>query len=413
MDKLPVLIVGGEERNIKKCRKYLDITHLSQKRKTLPSSGAFAPDVKAVVVITRFVSRQLNDKAKVFAKNRKVPCFSAKTGNYVLSELEKAGLIKLSEEPKKAKTKAKVKESERSKAESKPKPKALEKSTGISHDDLWDLYGDKAVEFVRSVLSEGDKVREGYLLKEVSSEIGVPVNDIKGFIDEFVIRGVVYRTVGDTLKVPGEDYEYEPDPVPAVMGEEKKRKGTRYDELALMIAGMPEGPYDSKTDIQFAMMDYGEFRRRDGSLGGRSMYWWPLRRAIEVGVVEERDGKFFIKHDPEVSLTFDPTKDKPARNKRGAKKAKKSKKPMRRAESKAKVSEGVAVEISKDLLEKVKNVVSPEYWDECACVSIKRMYGFGEEYVKSNRSAFEKDWDNLAWSAISRFPMSIVVRALK
>ena len=314
--KLRVLIVGGDDRNITDdILKNIDLTHVEQTKKKI--EAGVCPDAQVVVVITKFVSRAMWDMAKKFAKQRKIPLIQALTGNYVLHELKEKGILKeiIHSEPVAAK-------------EEVPTPKK-EEHVGISPDEVWNLYGQKAIDTVKAVLKPGEKIAEDDLLTLLSdsSSVGLPKEDVIHVLPELAVRGVVTNIRGKTWKVPKitdfgtqeeEEAESEEE-VKAVLVEEKKGpepdteqkdKSTipqhRRTILAMVekMSGLPAGPYRNYGDLWREVIKYEEFKKPDGTYGTDAQLWHWLPKAIEFGLAKkEEDGQISIIHDDKVTLT--------------------------------------------------------------------------------------------------------------
>jgi hypothetical protein len=346
-EKLRILVIGGDKRNLTDhVLEWTDPYHVEQYDKKIPTNAA--EGAKAVVVITRWISHSMFDAGRKFAKARGIPMVQATTGNYIIAGLVKSGLL-----PREAESKLKRKEDlipdpskeeqasvpasgQAPKKETEAKVEAElaseNQTTGLPPEQLWLLYGSKAVHVIKAALKPGDKVHEDDLLELMSMPdgVGVPKADAVHLLSELQAIGAVVNVKGKTWKVPNLDVDYdyktgeedaseEPGPKEddqeealPVLALEKKPKVTRSKDGRAeskiiwieLLGGIHPGPYRSQQALWDEALEHVEFSKKDGQPLSREYYWQLIPDAIGYGVVERlSDGSYAVQPDEKIKLT--------------------------------------------------------------------------------------------------------------
>lgn len=337
--KLRVLIVGGDgDREFSdEVKANLDYVHLSKIKDRL--TNGVCEGAQAVIVISRWVSNAMRDKARQYAKANGIPLVQAQTGNYILHELERYGILKDPIRLKKGKKPEPEPGPEEVPSEPSPKPEPTEKqriSVGLNPDELWSRYGQKAIDSIKTAMKPGDKLHEEDILTLLAdpSAVGIPKGDLVEILPELAVRGVIVNIRGKTWKIPvvvdfgetvpeeddsevepvlkeaEEEGESEPETEPEADSKRINYKGeprqTRRSILDMVekLAGLPPGPYENHGDLWRQVIQYEDFRKPDGTYGTDAQLWHWVPEAIDYGIVEQDgDGKFVIIHDDRIVLT--------------------------------------------------------------------------------------------------------------
>ena len=301
-EKIRAIVFGGYDRHANKIKKrlqpFLDFEHVTTEENPSDDKGEGA---QVVVVLSDFASTANFKKATAIAQRLKLPkshFFECKSENYVLGELKSRGILK--DEPKSASQKVQD-------TPAKPTPQNTpppETKVGLSADKFWEIYGEKAVEFAKddSIMEPGAKLDESDLLDLMSSFIGVPTDDCKLLLynPNFLEKAYIVNTVGTTWKKRAhkEDYEEDIEEAP------KSKKPMVRDVFFGKMGGLHPGPYSSIYAISKEMRKYKDFFRQDGKPASPSYLLQIVGQALEIGgIVEEKDGQFFVKSNTEVTLT--------------------------------------------------------------------------------------------------------------
>lgn len=252
------------------------------------------PKADIGIVLKRLASKDNFKDAEILANY--IPIVEADTENYVEQELERRGLIT-------KKTKASVEQKIQEPAK-EVAPETAETNVGLSAEDLWEKYSGSAVTFVESALNPGERIDEEFLITSMSELIGLPEEDCKHILPQLAAKGYVINTVGTTWKRmggTGKDYEYAEDTVEAPKG---PRKPVVRELLISKMQGLHPGPYASVYAISREMKKYKDFFRQDGKSASDSYRKLIADWAVEAGVIEEKDGQFYVKQDVSVTLTL-------------------------------------------------------------------------------------------------------------
>lgn len=330
MTKLKILIVGGEDRNIPDdVRDALDFHHVEQSAKDLSKQAC--PDAKAIVLIARFTREQMAHAAKKLARSRKIPFVSAKTGNYILHELVKHKVldklpvkqpdpipVTAESVPGRVDSEAAPTVADVAVAAS-PSPQA---STGLSPEELWDKYGQKAIDTLQSALKPGEKIAEDDIVSlfQIEGGVGLPQQDAIELLPELIIRGIITNVKGKTWRLSssvrmddGEEVEEDAVEVETVLHEKsdnaypmiapKKKRVRSVEYWAKLLAGLPEGPYDSLNHIWSTARCCKEFTGTTGNPIVPSYSRKVIPVAIKLGIVTNEGGVIKVNSDPSIKLT--------------------------------------------------------------------------------------------------------------
>ena len=327
MTKLRAIVFGGEDRNIPDdVREALDFYHVEQSSKSMKPTAC--PDAKCVILIAKFSRKAMAVAARDMAKKRKIPFVSARTGNYIIDELINQKLIDkpakevaIAEEVEPVKEEVHEEEVVQVLAPAKKEPEG----TGLSPDDLWDLYGQKAIETLRSALKPGEKIAEDDLLAlfQVEGGVGLPAIDAIELLPELSMRGVILNVKGKTWKLAsaitmddGADLDAPEDneEVDAVLQEpeaeqeelkvpvSEKKGGVLY--WAMMIGRLPDGVYETKHSIWAMARLHKEFVGLNGGPIADSYGTKVIPAAMELGIVVEENGKYRVRNSDHNPLTL-------------------------------------------------------------------------------------------------------------
>lgn len=329
--KLRALIIGGDKRNLTdNLLEWADVIHVEQYQKKVPSSA----EADVVVVITRWVSHGMYDQGKKFAKLRGIPCLQAHTGNYIVGELVKSGLLpKEAEEDRKKKKQEPESVQEIAPPPVAPVPEpAKEETTGLDPDQLWELYGTKAIMVIKNGLKPGEKIHEEDILELFSLAdigVGLPKETSIYLIPTLVAYGVLIQAGDKVWQSPKLDVDYnyktgevaesetpqpeQPEEIVPVLVKEIKARTKKDDKKRAesqlvwveLLGGLHPGPYSSQVNIWREALEYVEFSSKDtGAPLAEEYYWKIIPLAIEYGIVErQKDGSYVVVPDDKVTLT--------------------------------------------------------------------------------------------------------------
>lgn len=477
-NRLRALIIGGDDRILTDhLLEWVNPTHVDNETKKLPTS---ANDVKVVVIITRWVSHSMFDKARTFAKGLGIPLLQAHTGNYVIHELVKGKHL-----PEDATSKNGKKKPEPAPEPAKPEPDpepvkepepVTVQQTGLKPDEVWELYGSKAIETVKGALKPGEKIHENDLIELFSMPdggVGLPKESAVHLLPELAVLGLIINVKGKTWLVPNLDIDYdyktlEPaeaqpeadheEVEPMLAGEvsekiEKGRKDRAESKLKWveLLGGLHPGPYASQKAIWEEALKYSEFSRGDnGQPLVMEYYWHIIPIAIEYGVVERlRDGSYVVVPDEKVKLTLrDASVQVPEEDEKRDKRRKKrvvveepveepvaeepepEPEPVKETpKRKPKTESSNPVVIVRNhyggtipVLDRfaastktLKRLIPTRYWYEAAAQTIARITKVRDrEQCEALRESFDEvEWDRLAFDTIRQLPIETILPFLK
>lgn len=298
-EKPTVVFVGGLSFNIpKKLRERFEIVKHVQQRTTKVGS---IPKADWVFILVDFVSHRLDATFQMLAERAGIPCVKLNRGwASMYGELVRAGAI-IEEAPKPVALPA-------------PVESTSETVIGLPPDELWDTYGDKAIEALRSILKPGEPLQESELLEWLGrpEATGLPASDLKWLLPELAMRGIIQAVKGlwaltsprDGVTVQVLENDPDDEPLPALKPLKPKReKKTPFLDAAIMIAGLPAGPYSTWASMALVMNRYVEFRRAGTSLYANSTQFQRIATAQKLGVIVKENGYWVVKRDPAVRLT--------------------------------------------------------------------------------------------------------------
>ncbi len=429
--KLRILIVGGEERNItKELRQLTDFMQIEQGKDL---TSARMPKAQAIVVITRFVSRSAFDRARTLAKARKIPLVSAETGNYIVHELRRFRLLP---EAQAGNGKDDKLEHADTKTETSPEPHKVSKS-GLSDQEIISKYYDKAVEFAREYIPFGGKIDESELLDAMEAFVWPYRDECQEILlPELASRGpVLVNTVGTTWKrTGGGDGEYRAEDAFDDLEEAPKPKGkSALAKLIEKVTGLPAGPYKSLWAIVRETEKYTDFKNSKGGDISQTYRLKTVTEAKNQGLVYEKDDAWYVKRDEQVSLTPKQPKKKKGAEKVGKKKDETLPKKWvslidlkteaTKKKEKAAVDSGDPRAVRKRLgriqltgiqpgrLRRFKESLPDTIWNESAQKAIaRRLKKLGIPNVELSSDYFEiEEWDTLAWEVLKLLPNEYTV----
>lgn len=180
--------------------------------------------------------------------------------------------------------------------------------TGIPPEKLWEHYGARCIEALRAVMKPGEKATEAVVV-EVLELAALPADDARLLLPELQMRGVLGRA-GERWKLMSNDaVEYDldtpdVDPPPVKVPKGTPPEDSKKTARALALKGLPMGPYSSKAQIIHHMKRFREFLHpiHGGELG-HATYDRTLTRAIELHVIEQHHGRWYVDHADTVVLT--------------------------------------------------------------------------------------------------------------
>lgn len=287
-----VLLVGGLDFNIPKelYTHFNIVKHLSQKNRRIHQ----VPNADYIFVISDWANHSMVETVK---KQTKAPVIWLRKGWAAMKEELSRRSILPPEGAEEAPPEATPAPSEGNTSES-----------GYSEDELWKIYGDEIIQAIRNALKAHELVKEDDLL-EILALAGPPKEDCKAFLEsgrlqmkglvEHVKDGVWRSMIG---KDGHADYGVARGPFSDPTAKRMPKIVERANERARLIAGLSPGPYTAFTEIGRKMQKYREFHndgvpiRMDGC---RRL----IKRAVELGIVNDEQKDIRINFDPEVSLT--------------------------------------------------------------------------------------------------------------
>jgi hypothetical protein len=472
--KLRALIIGGDRRNLTDTLlEWVDVTHVEQYEKKVPA----AAQADVVVVITRWVSHGMYENGKKFAKARGIPVLQAHTGNYIVAELIKSGLL-----PKEAEEDRKKKKSEQKPAQEIAPPPTVapttepvkEESTGLDPDQLWDLYGTKAILVIKSSLKPGEKIHEDDILELFATPdigVGLPKETSIHLLPTMVAYGVLIQAGDKVWQSPKLDVDYnyktgevaesetptpeQPEEIVPVLAKEVKArvkhetKKRAEDQIVWvsLLGGLNPGPYPSQVSIWREALEHIEFSKPSGQPLGEEYYWKIIPLAIEYGVVERhKDGSYTVVPDATVTLTRRDGKGRKAVRRVGrpkvdpepvpvapdAPKAEPTpipKPPPKAEEKKEKPKTGDPIKIVRKhyggsiptldrftaVTKTLKRMVPQRYWNELASRQVAKLIGVRDhgqcEELEIGFDAAE--WDRIAIDMLMTLPVLTILPFLK
>lgn len=330
--KLRALIIGGDKRNLTdNLLEWVDVIHVEQYDKKVPANA----ETDVVVVITRWVSHGMYDQGKKFAKTRGIPCLQAHTGNYIVGELVKSGLLpKEAEENRKKKKSEPEPEPVQEVPKEQPVPESvptMQESIGLDPDQIWELYGTKAILVIKNGLKPGEKIHEEDILELFAMPdigVGLPKETSIHLLPTLVAYGVLIQAGDKVWQSPKLDVDYnyktgevadsetpepeQPEVIVPVLAKEVKARQKKDDKKRAesqlqwveLLGGLHPGPYSSQVNIWREALEYTEFSKPSGEPLGEEYYWKIIPLAIEYGVVErQKDGSYVVVPDDKVALT--------------------------------------------------------------------------------------------------------------
>jgi hypothetical protein len=465
--RIRALIVGGDSRNLTDALlEWVNPIHIStdsgQKKVDTPI------EVTAVVVITRWVSHSMFTKAREFAKKRGVPLVQAHTGNYILSELVRFKILGEDALQDRKKKHAPAPEPKVEAPPPAPVPEPIHEptvteQTGLTPEEVWELYGSKAIEIVKTALKPGDKVHEDdlmHLFEVADGGVGLPKESAIHLLPELAVLGLIQNTKGKTWQIPNTDVEFDyktgeiseseeqlPDdsevqPVLADKIVEKVKKGRKDRaesklQWVELLGGINAGPYPTQRAIWDEALEHEEFSKPDGQPLVSDYYWTIIPIAIEYGVVERlKDGSYVVVPDDKVKLTRRGKSDpvvpdaepiKHVEKKPEVKKQEPKKEPDK-AKPKATKSGNPAVIVRSHyggdipVLDRctaptktLKRMIPARYWDEAGARTVARIIGVKDfNQCMEVKEVFDNsEWDRLAFDTMRALPIETIIPFLK
>jgi len=305
---------------------------------------------------------------------------------------------------------------------------------GVSVGELWDVYKPQIIESVRSIFKENEKMLEPDFLPVLAEAVGIGEADLKQLLPKLAIKGILVHIGGETWKLlppVGTEYRYEHDTqeLPPATPEPKKQP-SRTSELALMVTGLPEGPYVSKYAICSEVLRRKDFTNSEGHRISRSQSERVIVKAIALGAVIQDGEVWRIVHDDGVTLSPPDEGGAPKQTRpKAAKPADapaETPEPPKQEERPLKISDDVhflkgavgPLSLPADKREVVfhaRALVAPRHWDASAQHTIsKKLRLAGVSPVPLPKNAFSEDeWAALAWETMKAFTFEFVVPILR
>ncbi len=470
-EKIKALIVGGEDRNIpSEVRELLDFKHVEQSAKTF--NDTFCPDAKCIILIAKFSREAIASLAKKIARKRGIPFVSAKTGNYIIHELINHKIIDKHPEPKVEASEKCIVEQGGGATEgpmdavgdgavaSSPSTSVQPETVGLSPEELWDQYGQKAIDTLKSALKPGEKVTEDDLLAifSIDGGVGLPPKDALELLPELSIRGIIanskgrtwklvdHNTIVDGVEIPEEEDHHEEVksvladvPTPPVVEKKKRdredlpqrkivstnRHSTVY--TTSLFGGLPDRAYPTMASLWREALRYKEFSFPNGKPYAVTYYWNIIPKAIKAGkVFLDKDG-YRVIHDASVKLTLidnappseDPKERKLVEHAPVFKNV--TKKPQTPKDIVKAINEsfegGSIPTIDRYTMATrfLKKLMPERYWNALACQYIARIVNIGHhDNALALKDEFSKmEWDRLAYGVIAKLPVEILVPFMK
>lgn len=407
---LKAIVIGAYPRFVQKIEKklkaFLDFKLIMTDERVKPE---VMPEAKVIVILTDYVGRENASAGWDLGRARKIPVVECRSENYVRDELERLELI------------GKEQEKEADK-QNETTVHPQETSVGLTHEQILQ-YVPEAKKLIKELLTPGDEVDESILLSLLEEGIGLPADVIKSvLLPEIAVTGLIQNTVGTTWKRTGggqseeEVYRYVEEPKP--------RRPTRRDYYVSKIAGLPSGPYKSLYAVSRELAKYTEFLLEDGSAPSASYRFLIVKHAANRGLIEERNGRYFVLHDASVKLTPLPVAEAAKEEPDSAPRAssipttytpiehlKGIEKDPPEAESSRAMIGDIDVNSVPIQLKTLKNLMPQRHWDEMAFRAIsKRMASMKVDGRPPGKDRFEpEEWDALAWEQLQKLPLAMVV----
>lgn len=379
-----------------------------------------------VFILTRWVGASLINEAKREGERAGVPVVGVPTANFIPEVLRKYGLLKeQDEEPK---------------AQNQQPPKTRSSQVDATQQEKESEFAyvqaccEKAIEVIRSALSPGEKRSEEEILNILEAGMSLSREWCKKVMDELHAQGVLVNTVGATWKLRGEEDEYEED-LEEVPNRKVRSKGSR-GELALLVAGLPEGPYATKAEIRREMLKYKEFMNLDGGEPSRAWLDLVLKEAEKLGILVTCPEKGWkVRHEEGFPLTFREEVSKELVVVEKAPKKKREKyvslselqeegeenelEKGRKLVSRVRVTYGEDPPWEKEGREaarRIRRMVPIEYWDECAAREVcKRLKveASWKDFLRLREYFDDLEWDFLAWETVKELPVKVLTPWLR
>jgi hypothetical protein len=292
MQRPRVIVVGGMDFNIPdEMRKRFEIVkHLEQKVNRVDR----VPEADYVFVISDFVSHTMVDIVKHMAK---VPVVYLRTGwSHMKLELERRSILP-----------PEIPEA----AEEPARPVAVEKkgpeATGLSEDELWDVYKKDIIAAAKGALKPRELVGEEDLLEILGDLVGIPKEELRPLLVRLHMGGVLDQPkdkvwclmIGDDGFVSGKNMPEEG--VGTKKTVRRHRPAGEGEDRAKKIAGLRMGPYPTLAALAREMLKYEEFQfeGRPMSMEGCRQV---IKRAIELKIVDDTHEKIYVDYNAEVHL---------------------------------------------------------------------------------------------------------------
>lgn len=443
-DQIKAIVIGAYPRFVQKIEKkltpFLDFKLIMTNDRIKPD---VVPDAKVVVILTDYVGRGNAGTGWDIARARKIPVVECRSENYVRAELEKLNLIKNGQNKNEVPVPA----------EKAAAPVEEKTSIGLSHDQILQ-YLPEASKLVKALLEPGERADESLFLPLLSEGIGLPIDIVKSLLlPEIAATGLIQNTVGTTWKRTGgnsseeEAYQHVEDKVEAP----KPKVASRRDYYVSKIGGLHPGPYRSLYAISQELAKYSEFLRENGALSSDTYRLVIVKHAANEGLIEEKDGQFFVMQDDSIKLTPLPTveapkkKEAPKVKKEEIDKVKEVPQPVRPETSSLPTTftplhllKGVDERESSTVvpaassaaspasrsgfgridvnaipiqLKTLKNLMPQMFWDEMAFRAVSaRMLSAKVDGRPPGKDSFDPaEWDALAWEQLQKLPLAMVV----
>lgn len=306
MSRSRVIIVGGMGFNIPE-----ELTQAFEIAKHVEQSTSFRvgtlPSADYIFVIADYASHNLVTAVK---QQVKVPVIWLSKGWAAMkAELQRRSILPPDSSPATRAPEA--------------APQEPPTTTGLSEDDLWDLYKTKLIEAAKGALKPRELTSEADLVNILGDLVGLPPEDCRLLLHNRLHPAGILVPVKDgiwSLMVGEDSYEFETAPLPTSRTKRvprppaERRTGASPHELALdrarKISGLRMGPYPNMTALCREMQKYREFQHEDGTplsiQGCKNL----IKKAVEMNVVDDTHSNIFVDYKAEVLLTpVAPPKD--------------------------------------------------------------------------------------------------------
>jgi hypothetical protein len=299
MSRPKVIIVGGMEFNIPE-----ELTQAFEVTKHVEQSTSFRvgtlPAADYIFVIADYASHNL---VTVVKQQVKAPVIWLSKGWAAMkAELQRRSILPPDSSPE-------------TRAPEAP-PQAPATTTGLSEDELWELYKTKLIEAAKSALKPREPVSETDLADILGDLVGLPPEDCRLLLHNRLHPAGIVMPVKDgiwSLMVGEDSYEFETAPLPTSRAKRtarpptERRTGASPSELAYdrarKISGLRMGPYPHMTALCREMQKYREFQHEDGvplSIQGCKNL---IKKAIEMNIVDNTHESIFVDYKSEVILS--------------------------------------------------------------------------------------------------------------